>query len=103
MAEASVPPRAAALRALCLERERVANHLGDLGYLGNDGGFAFGLAQFSRLREDVLRLNREAFGHRLLMDVVVPGGAARDIASDAVGAMRAQCVSLRREIRVLRD
>jgi len=103
MAEASVPPRAAALRALCLERERVANHLGDLGYLGNDGGFAFGLAQFSRLREDVLRLNREAFGHRLLMDIVVPGGAARDIASDAVGAMRTQCAALKREVRVLRD
>ncbi|HSS70987.1 MAG TPA: NADH-quinone oxidoreductase subunit C [Casimicrobiaceae bacterium] len=76
MAETTVPLRAAWLRALCLERERVANHLGDLGYLGNDGGFAFGLAQFSRLKEDLLRLNREAFGHRMLMDVVVPGGVA---------------------------
>ena len=74
------PPRAAWLRALCLERERLANHLGDLGALGNDGGFAFGLAQFSRLREDVLRTNDAAFGHRLLMDVVVPGGVARDLA-----------------------
>ena len=46
------PARAAWLRALVLERERIANHLGDLGYLGNDGGFAFGLAQFSRLKED---------------------------------------------------
>ena len=52
------PPRAAWLRALALERERIANHLGDLGYLGNDAGFAFGLAQFSRLKEDVLRANR---------------------------------------------
>ena len=33
--------RALWLRALLLERERVANHLGDLGYLGNDCGFAF--------------------------------------------------------------
>ena len=39
-----------------LERERVANHLGDLGALGNDAAFAFGLAQFSRLREDWLRV-----------------------------------------------
>jgi Ni,Fe-hydrogenase III large subunit/Ni,Fe-hydrogenase III component G len=44
------PVRAQWLRALVLERERIANHLGDLGYLGNDGGFAFGLAQFSRLK-----------------------------------------------------
>jgi Ni,Fe-hydrogenase III component G len=42
--------RAAWLRALLLERERVANHLGDLGALGNDAALAFGLAQFSRLR-----------------------------------------------------
>ena len=38
---------------------------------------AFGLAQFSRLREQWLRLNGEIFGHRLLMDVVIPGGVAR--------------------------
>ena len=38
-----------------LERERMANHLGDLGALGNDAAFAFGLSQFSRLKEDWLR------------------------------------------------
>ncbi|HEX5049715.1 MAG TPA: Ni,Fe-hydrogenase III large subunit, partial [Gammaproteobacteria bacterium] len=52
---AAVPPRAAWLRALYLEIERAANHLGDLGALGNDAGFAFGLAQFSRLKEGLLR------------------------------------------------
>ncbi|MBI2290956.1 MAG: NADH-quinone oxidoreductase subunit C, partial [Betaproteobacteria bacterium] len=49
------PPRALWLRALLLERERVGQHLWDLGFLGNDAGFGFGLAQFSRLREDWLR------------------------------------------------
>jgi Ni,Fe-hydrogenase III large subunit/Ni,Fe-hydrogenase III component G len=95
--------RALWLRALCLERERVANHLGDLGYLGNDGGFAFGLSQFSRLKEDVLRLNKRAFGHRLLMDVVVPGGIVQDLAPELAGEMRTQCAALDREIRLLRD
>src|SRR5215467_13303296 len=103
MVEVAIPPRAAALRALCLERERVANHLGDLGYLGNDGGFAFGLSQFSRLKEDVLRLNRELFGHRMLMDNVIPGGVACDVDDEGAAAMRKQCIALRREIRVLRD
>ena len=60
-----------------LERERVANHLGDLGALGNDAALAFGLAQFMRLKEDWLRLRSEVFGHRLMMDCVVPGGVAR--------------------------
>ena len=43
------------MRALMLERERVGNHLGDLGALGNDAGFGFGAAQFTRLRENWLR------------------------------------------------
>jgi Ni,Fe-hydrogenase III large subunit len=98
-----VPPRAAWLRALALERERIANHLGDLGYLGNDCGFAFGLAQFSRLKEDVLRTNRSAFGHRLAMDFVMAGGVAADIPPDAVIMIRDESVRLEREIAVLRD
>jgi Ni,Fe-hydrogenase III large subunit/Ni,Fe-hydrogenase III component G len=102
IAHSAAPPRAVWLRALCLERERLANHLGDLGALGNDGGFAFGLAQFSRLREDVLRINDKAFGHRLLMDVVVPGGVARDIAFEHVHAMRDEADRLAREIVALR-
>ena len=97
------PPRAAWLRALALERERIANHLGDLGALGNDGGFAFGLAQFSRLREDVLRTNAELFGHRLLMDQVVPGGVVLDLAPAATAAIRDECARLEREIRRLHD
>jgi Ni,Fe-hydrogenase III large subunit/Ni,Fe-hydrogenase III component G len=102
IAGVAVPPRAAWLRALALERERIANHLGDLGYLGNDGGFAFGLAQFSRLKEDVLRANRDAFGHRMLMDYVVPGGVARDLARDEHTALREQCGRLEETIRTLR-
>jgi Ni,Fe-hydrogenase III large subunit/Ni,Fe-hydrogenase III component G len=99
----TIPPRAAWLRALALERERIANHLGDLGALGNDGGFAFGLAQFSRLREDVLRVNLAAFGHRLLMDFVVPGGVARELAFEFVGTLREQCATLESQIGIVRD
>jgi Ni,Fe-hydrogenase III large subunit/Ni,Fe-hydrogenase III component G len=72
------PPRAVQLRALALEHERIANHLGDLGALGNDAGFAFGLTQFSQLKEDLLRTNQATFGARYLMDFVVPGGASSD-------------------------
>jgi Ni,Fe-hydrogenase III large subunit/Ni,Fe-hydrogenase III component G len=98
----AVPPRAAWLRALALERERIANHLGDLGYLGNDGGFAFGLAQFSRLKEDVLRANLEAFGHRMAMDYIVPGGVARDIDATHARSLARQSEVLKREVETLR-
>jgi Ni,Fe-hydrogenase III large subunit len=101
-AGAPVPVRAQWLRALALERERIANHLGDLGYLGNDGGFAFGLAQFSRLKEDVLRANLAAFGHRMAMDFVLPGGVAREVAPDALRTLALQSETLSREVAVLR-
>jgi Ni,Fe-hydrogenase III large subunit/Ni,Fe-hydrogenase III component G len=98
----AVPPRAAWLRALALERERIANHLGDLGYLGNDGGFAFGLAQFSRLKEDVLRTNLAAFGHRMAMDYIVPGGVAGDVDATQAASIAGQCEVLKREVATLR-
>jgi len=48
--------RALALRGVFLELERIHNHLGDLGYLGNDVALAFGFTQFWILKEDLLRL-----------------------------------------------
>ena len=96
-----IPPRAQWLRALLLERERIANHLGDLGALGNDAGFAYGLAQFSRLKEDWLRLNDEAFGHRLLMDRIVPGGISTDLDARFVATMLTQCDRIDAQVRVM--
>ncbi len=103
LAGVAPPPRALWLRAAALERERVANHLGDLGYLGNDGGLAFGLAQFMRLKEEWLRLNARLFGHRYLMDYVIPGGVERNIGRHGCDEIAAQCAALAREVRVLRD
>ena len=79
MTGCDIPERAHWIRALLLERERVANHLGDIGAICNDTAFAFMLYQLSRLREVMLRTNHRLFGHRLLMDRVVPGGVAAEI------------------------
>jgi len=81
--QTTIPPRAANLRAVALEHERLANHLGDLGALGNDAGFAFGLTHFSRMKEDLLRINTIAFGARYLFDFVQPGGVATDLPEGA--------------------
>ena len=97
-----VPEKAAWLRALLLERERVANHLGDLGALGNDAGLAVGLAQFSRLREDWLRASREVFGHRLMMDAICPGGVALDVAPQSLERMDEECARTDAEVAELR-
>lgn len=95
--------RATSLRALALEHERLANHLGDLGALGNDAGFAFGLTQFSRLKEELLRTNAVVFGARYLLDYVLPGGVATDIPEDAPGLLQTQYVELEKAINELRS
>ena len=95
-------PRANWLRALLLERERVANHLGDLGALANDVALSFGLTQFARLREDWQRLSQQVFGHRMLMDAIVPGGVALTPDDDQLIAMSRQCDSMAREVRRLK-
>jgi len=81
----------------------VANHLGDLGALGNDAALAVGLAQFSRLKEDWLRMSGELFGHRLMMDAIVPGGIAADIDGAACERMRSQCDAVERELAALKS
>jgi Ni,Fe-hydrogenase III large subunit/Ni,Fe-hydrogenase III component G len=96
----AVPSRAAALRGIALELERVANHLGDLGYLGNDVALGFGFFQFWRLKENLLRLNKQLFGHRYLMDFVVPGGVAGDLASP--DELRASLARIKSEVSTLR-
>lgn len=100
---APAPTRAAWLRALALELERIANHLGDLGALGNDAGFAFGLSQFSRLKERLLRLNEHSFGQRYLLDFVVPGGTRVDLVPEAAGSLAEFVRWLTGEVRVLHD
>jgi Ni,Fe-hydrogenase III large subunit len=101
LADTVIPPRAACLRALYLELERIANHLGDLGALGNDAGFAFGLTQFSRLKEQLLRAGDQAFGQRYLLDAIVPGGTRHDLVPTD-GALLLACLrQIEREVLTL--
>lgn len=90
------PPRAVWLRALMAELERVANHLGDIGAICNDAAFAFMLAEMSQLREAVLRASDLCFGHRLMMDRVVPGGVAVDLPERGPALLLDLCAELRR-------
>ncbi|MFH1860172.1 MAG: NADH-quinone oxidoreductase subunit C, partial [bacterium] len=82
MSECHPPERALWLRALILERERIANHLGDIGAIANDVGFAFMLYQMSRLKERLLRTNHQLFGHRFMMDRIIPGGVTSDLTQE---------------------
>lgn len=94
-------PRALYLRAIMAERERIANHLGDIGAICNDVSFTFAFYQFGRLREAWQRVNHEAYGHRFMMDCIVPGGVTSDMGDQVTVAMEKQITSLRMELEGL--
>ena len=89
LAGATIPPRAAHLRVVLLELERLYNHIADVGAICTDTGFAVANAHALRLREDLLRLNARLVGHRLLRGSLVPGGVARDFGAAQVADARA--------------
>jgi len=93
-----VTKRASIMRAIMCERERIANHLGDFAGIANDVAYTFGYYQLMRLKEHWLRLNAELFGHRFMMDCVVPGGVCVNLSSDDCQAMLEQIIDFRSEL-----
>ena len=83
------PPRAGALRAIMAELERIAVHLGGADAVCRAAGDARRAGEFGRHREAVLRAGGAAFGHRMMMDCVVPGGVALDISASGSDEIRA--------------
>jgi len=96
--ETPAPPRGTWLRALMAELERLANHLGDIGAICNDASFAIMHAHCGGLREGVLRAADAVFGHRLMRDLVLPGGVAADIDRDGATRIRATVAEIRQRL-----
>jgi Ni,Fe-hydrogenase III large subunit len=99
--DVTAPPRAVYLRTVMAELERIANHLGDVGAICNDAAYSIMLAHCGVLRERVLRASHSCFGHRLMMDCVVPGGVAVDLAAEGISVLRALTAELRARFAVL--
>jgi len=98
-----MPPRAVWLRALMAELERLANHLGDIGAICNDAAFALMHAHCAVLREHVLRAAATCFGHRLMMDCIVPGGVGADLTPEGAVAVRLLLAMIRAAFPALVD
>ena len=101
--ETDVPARGHWLRALMTELERLANHCGDIGAICNDAAFALMHAYCAVLRERVLRASAACFGHRLLMDRIVPGGVTTDLPADGIKVLRALLAEFHRQFPPLID
>ena len=81
------PPRATLLRGVMAELERLSHHINDVGFICNDASVVALQARCAILREDILQVAARCFGHRLMMDRIVPGGVAVDLPADGAAAI----------------
>ncbi len=84
----AVPPRAVLLRGIMAELERLSHHINDVGGICNDASVLTINARCTLQREDVLAVANACFGHRLMMDRIVPGGVTVDLSADGIGRIR---------------
>jgi Ni,Fe-hydrogenase III large subunit len=82
------PERAIGLRGIMAELERISHHVNDVGAICNDASVVALHARCLLIREDILRTAGKCFGHRMMMDCVVPGGVSCDLATEGIGAIR---------------
>ena len=95
------PPRAMALRQLMAALERIATRLDDLTTMAGMLGAAH-LHGRCGLQQEYLRRELAAtFGHRLMMDCVVPGGVSGDADANGLSALRQVLGALMREMPVI--
>jgi Ni,Fe-hydrogenase III large subunit len=96
-ARVEAPARARGLRSICLELERLYNHLGDIGAICTDVAFVTVHMHCLRLRERVLQMNEALTGNRLLRGMACLGGVRFDFDAEQLGALRQLVVELRPE------
>jgi len=81
------PARARAIRTVCLEFERIYNHIADIGAIATDVAFVVANAHAMRLKEKVLRLNEQLTGSRLLRGMNCLGGVRLDWSDKQLAAV----------------
>ena len=89
------PTRAVLLRGVMAETERVATHLADLAKACPH------VTHLGWHREQLLQATQAAFGHRMMMDAVVPGGIAADIDPGGPASLLASLTAIDADLPLL--
>ena len=72
------PARGRVVRSVCLELERLYNHIADIGAICTDVAFVTANMHAMRLKERILRVNEHLTGNRLLRGMACLGGVRFD-------------------------
>jgi len=94
-----VPERAAYIRTVMLEIERLHSHILNLGLACHDAGFDTAFMHAFRIREPVMWLAERLTGNRKTYGMVLVGGARRDFLDYRKGLIEKTLKRLKEEFR----
>lgn len=97
LSDTIITKRAAYIRVIFSELERIANHINDIGFILNDTAFSFGGSNGQRLRERVMQLNQELSGDRFLRGVAIIGGVAKDIPEELQKSAKEELIAIKKD------
>ena len=85
-------------RAILLELERIANHVGDLGALAGDVAFLPTMSYCGRIRGEFLNMTAEICGNRFGRGAITPGGTNKSISPEIAAKLRAWIFRVKPEL-----
>jgi Ni,Fe-hydrogenase III large subunit/Ni,Fe-hydrogenase III component G len=95
------PPRAARLRALISELERLRHHAGAIGDICTSTALAVPAAHAAIIEEELLRGSCVFTGHRYLFGLNIPGGLSRDFEAEQCNILLSEIDKAANELRTL--
>jgi Ni,Fe-hydrogenase III large subunit/Ni,Fe-hydrogenase III component G len=93
----ALPARAAYLRVIYAELERLYNHIGDIGNICAGIGFHTGAQSGAWLKETLLRTYERMLGSRYLFGLITLGGVKRDLSDAACSMLQETLEQVQRE------
>jgi formate hydrogenlyase subunit 5 len=100
---AVIPPRAAELRILLCELERLRHHVGTITGICESTALVVSAAQAAIIEERLLRASCQFTGHRYLFGLNIPGGLRRDFREEDCDNLLIGINDASKQLKVLED